>query len=89
MSSQNGAMKRLLALEEQNRLDAQVPLLEDLATATGISVAEIMAEVERVQTSTAHLNDRQRLGWIADDCGMSVAELEDEADLLLDGLGNS
>jgi hypothetical protein len=83
MSSQADAMKRLEALEAQNRVDEQGPLLERLSAATDISVAEIMAESQRVSVATAHLTYRQQLEWIASDCGMSVSELEDAANALL------
>ena len=85
-------MRRLEALEADARLDAQAPHLERLSKATGISVGEILAEAGRVNAATAHLNYRQRLEWIAADAGMSVSELEDEANRLLavddgDGIG--
>ncbi len=83
MTSQADAMKRLLALEEQQRADAQTPHLERLSAATGISVQEILAEAHRVNVATAHLSYRQQLEWIASDCGMSVSELEDAANALL------
>jgi hypothetical protein len=78
-------MRRLLAIEEQNRVDKQGPNLERLSAATGISVGEILAEAERVNVATAHLNYRQRLEWVAADAGMSVVELEAGADALLAG----
>jgi len=83
VSNQADAMKRLMAIEEQNRRDAQEPHLARLAAATGISVQEILAEAARVEAATAHLNYRQRLEWVAADAGMSVVELEDAANRLL------
>jgi hypothetical protein len=76
-------MKRLLAIEAQNRVDKQGPILERLAKATDISVAELLSEAERVNVATANLTYRERMAWIAADCGMSVDELEAEADALL------
>jgi hypothetical protein len=76
-------VRRLEALEAEARLDAQGPLLARLATNSGISVGEILSEASRVEIATAHLNYRQRLEWIAADAGMTVAELEAEADALL------
>ncbi len=79
----NEQMNRLAALEAQNRLDEQAPHLERLAAATGISVQEILAEAARVNVATDGLNYRDRMAWVAADCGMSVAELEAEASALL------
>jgi hypothetical protein len=76
-------MNRLAALEAQNRLDEQGPYLERLSAATGISVQEILAEAERVNVATDGLNYRDRMAWVASDCGISVAELEAEANALL------
>jgi len=83
MSSQSDAMKRLLALEAQSRLDAQGPLLDDLAAASGVSTVEILAEAERIEAATGSLTYRERLAWIAADCGLTVDALEAEADQLL------
>ena len=83
MSSQADAVKRLLALEAQNRRDAQEPHLARLAAATGISVQEILAEAARVEAATSNLTHHERIGWIAADAGMSVDELEAEANALL------
>jgi hypothetical protein len=82
-------MRRLEALEAEARLDAQGPLLERLATNSGISVGEILAEAERIETVTVHLTHRERLAWIAADCGVSVDELEAEANALLAPDGES
>ncbi len=79
----NEQMNRLAALEAQNRLDEQGPYLERLAAATGISVQEILAEAARVNVATDGLNYRDRMAWVASDCGISVAELEAEANALL------
>jgi len=83
MSSQADAMKRLEAIEAQNRLDKQGPYLERLASNSGISINEILAEAERVNVATAMLTHREQLEWIAADAGMSVTELLAEADALL------
>ena len=82
MSNQD-AMKRLEAIEAQNRRDEEGPHLERLSKATGISIGEILAEAERVNVATAHLNYRDRMAWVAADAGMTVVELEDEANRLL------
>ncbi len=79
----NEQMNRLAVLEAQNRLDEQGPYLERLSAATGISVQEILAEAERVNVATDGLNYRDRMAWVASDCGISVAELEAEANALL------
>ncbi len=79
----NEQMNRLAALEAQNRLDEQGPYLERLATNSGISINEILAESERIHSATAMLTRREQLEWIAADAGMSVTELLAEADALL------
>ena len=79
----NEQMRRLEELEAQARYDEQGPHLARLSAATGISIGEIMAEANRVNVATAHLNYRQRLEWVAADAGMSVDELEAEANALL------
>ena len=88
----NEQMRRLEELESQARRDAQEPHLARLSAATGISIGEILSEAARVEVATANLTYRQRLEWIAADAGMSVDELEDEANRLLalddgDGIG--
>jgi len=83
MSSQADAMRRLEVLEAQNRRDEQGPHLERLSKATGISVGEILSEAERVNVATNGLNYRDRMAWVAADCGMSVDALEAEANALL------
>jgi|GEM_PF-4299988 hypothetical protein len=83
MTSQSAAMKRLEALEAQARVDAQGPSLERLAAASGISIGEILAEASRVEAATSNLTYRERLAWIAADCGISVDALEAEANSLL------
>jgi len=82
MSNQD-AMKRLLALEAQNRADAQAPHLERLSKASGISVGEILSEAARVEAACGNLTHRERLGWIAADCGLTIDELLAQADALL------
>jgi transcriptional regulator with XRE-family HTH domain len=83
MSSQTDAMKRLEAIEAQNRVDKQGPHLERLAAATGISVGEILSEASRVEAATSNLTHHERIGWIAADCGLTIDELLAEADALL------
>jgi hypothetical protein len=83
MTSQADAMKRLLAIEEQNRVDKQGPYLERLATNSGISINEILAESERIHSATAMLTHREQLEWVAADAGMTIDELLAEADALL------
>ncbi len=85
MSNQADAMKRLEALEAQNRLDKRGPYLERLSTNSGISVQEILAEASRVEAATSNLTHHERIGWIAADAGMSVTELLAQADALLAG----
>jgi hypothetical protein len=77
------AMRRLEAIEEQNRVDKKGPYLERLSAASGISVQEILAEAGRVNLATAHLTHHERTAWIARDCGLTVDELEAEANALL------
>lgn len=79
----NEQMRRLEELEAQARVDKQGPHLERLAAATGISVQEILAEAARVNVATDGLNYRDRMAWVASDCGMTVDELEAEANALL------
>ncbi len=81
--NQADAMKRLEAIEAQNRRDEQGPSLARLSAASGISVGEILSEAARVEAATDNLTHRERLGWIAADAGLTIDELLAQADALL------
>lgn len=76
--SQSDALKRLEALEAQNRRRELEPLLERLSAETGVSVDDILIEAERLRS--VYGTDRLAIECgIAREMGITVEQIRAEA----------
>lgn len=79
-------MSRLTGLEARQHPAIPQDLIERLAEACGATVAELLAEAEMIARrcrQAGAITHAAQLQFLADDCGIAVADLEAE----LAGLG--